>query len=433
MKVKNKLLLYILLFVILLFQSCAPQAVRNIPSGKDECPPPPPHIFTAAGIDSKFAQATFYKVVLGKIDIKTNPEVITLASKAVIDDTIRQYLRCLALKKEGFTHVQAAYFDTLSAFMRTKPTPEQFIEWQRNNPFPNGKPQIVLKFNGWYSKGVGEFYNNRCKEAIASFKKALETRPNTEPEAYTHNYIGLANYRLGNYPDAIENHSEAIKLLPKYDDAHTNRGVVYAALGNYKEAFADLNKACELYIIRGKYKKASINLKVMLTLLEKADIDEGMRKSAESDIEQFRKQMGEVIVEERIMKLSSADWYYKGVGEHINGKYDEAIISFKRVLDKTPDDTFASYTYNYIGASYGKAGNDTEALKNYTESIRLKPNNPLPFLNRGDVYRRSGQKDKAYEDLNTASGLIEREKINPKTKVFYNELLKMLENNLRIN
>ncbi len=295
------------------------------------------------------------------------------------------------------------------------------------------KIEEKYSFNDWYSKGVGEFFEIKYKKAIDSFKKALETRPNTEPEAYTHNYIGLANYRLGNYPDAIEYHSEAIKLLPKYDDAHTNRGVVYAALGNYKEAFADLNKACELYIIRGKYKKASINLKVMLTLLEKADIDEGMRKSVESDIEQFRKQMGEVIVEERIMKFSFTDWYYKGVGEHINGKYDEAIISFKRALDKTPDDTFASYTYNYIGASYGKAGNDTEALKNYTESIRLKPNKPLPFLNRGDVYRRSGQKDKAYEDLNTASGLIEREKINPKTKVFYNELLKMLENNLKIN
>ncbi len=151
----------------------------------------------------------------------------------------------------------------------------------------------MLKFNGWYSKGVGEFLEIKYKEAIASFKKALETRPNTEPEAYTHNYIGLANYRLGNYPDAIENHSEAIKLLPKYDDAHTNRGVVYAALGNYKEAFADLNKACELYIIRGKYKKASINLEVMLTLLKKADIDEGMRKSIESGIKQLKKDLAE--------------------------------------------------------------------------------------------------------------------------------------------
>lgn len=295
------------------------------------------------------------------------------------------------------------------------------------------KIEEKFSFNDWYSKGVGEYFNYRYREAVASFKKALKTRPDTEPEAYTHNYIGLANYELGNYSDAIENHSEAIKLFPEYDDAHTNRGVVYAALGNYKEAFADLYKACELYIIRGKYKKVSININMMLTLLEKADIDEGMRKSVESGIEQFRKQMGEVIVEERIMKLSFNDWYYKGVGEHINGKYDEAIISFKRALDKTPDDTFASYTHNYIGASYGKAGNDTEALKNYTESIRLKPNNPLPFLNRGDVYRRTGQKDKAYEDLNTASGLIEREKINPKTKAFYNELLKMLENNLRIN
>jgi tetratricopeptide (TPR) repeat protein len=132
-------------------------------------------------------------------------------------------------------------------------------------------------------------------------------------------------------------------------------------------------------------------------------------------------------------KYSFDDWYYKGVTEFDTGKYEKAIASFKRALEKEPGDASAAYTYNYIGASYVGLGNDTEALKYLTESIRLKPDNPLPFLNRGDVYRRSGQKNEGDKDLNTARGLIESGEIKPETKAFYNKLLKMLENNLRIN
>lgn len=141
MKTRNKSLLYILLLIIILLQSCAPQVVRKQPTPPDECQPPPPDIFTAAGVDLKFAQAIFKKIVLGSIDIKTNPEVITLASKAAIDERIREYIRCLAIKKEGFTHAQAAYLERLYAFMRTNPTPEQFIEWQKNDPFPDNNPE----------------------------------------------------------------------------------------------------------------------------------------------------------------------------------------------------------------------------------------------------------------------------------------------------
>lgn len=104
------------------------------------CVPPPPDVFRAAGIDIQFAQSTFGKLVVGDINIKTNPQVIALASQAVIDDRIRSYLRCLAIRRDEYTHEQAAYLEALSLFMQTKPNADQFLRWQKENPFPPKEP-----------------------------------------------------------------------------------------------------------------------------------------------------------------------------------------------------------------------------------------------------------------------------------------------------
>lgn len=53
---------------------------------------------------------------------------------------MRDYLRCLAIKRDKFTPEQAAYMDRFNAFVGTKPSADQFIQWQQKNPFP-GTPQ----------------------------------------------------------------------------------------------------------------------------------------------------------------------------------------------------------------------------------------------------------------------------------------------------
>lgn len=197
MKVKNKSLLYVLLFVILLFQSCAPQIVHTPTSGDDECQPPPPDVFVAAGVDLKFAQTIFKRIVLGGIDIKTNPKVFTLASRAVIDERIREYIRCLAIKKEGFTHAQAAYLERLYAFMRTNPTPEQFIEWQKIDPFPD-----VLKIHE--AKIVQEkLYSDAKKDRSAKHQEEMTILKNIH-----NNLIEIINDRK---------EEDRTKNLIKYD------------------------------------------------------------------------------------------------------------------------------------------------------------------------------------------------------------------------
>ncbi|MCH8010939.1 MAG: hypothetical protein IIA61_03165 [Candidatus Marinimicrobia bacterium] len=107
------------------------------------CQEPPPDVFTSAGLDADFASSTFGKIVTGEIKVQTKPEVLDLASKAVHEVRIRDYLRCLAIKRDGYNLEQAAYLELFNAFMATNPSATEFIEWQQNNPFPiTGLKQI---------------------------------------------------------------------------------------------------------------------------------------------------------------------------------------------------------------------------------------------------------------------------------------------------
>lgn len=128
---------FTVMFLGITFWACGPKPQVG-KTDKDDygCKQPPPNVFTSAGVDIEFAKSTFGKVVVGDIKIKTDPQVVTLASKAATDDQILSYLRCLARNRDGFTNAQIAYLEQMNGFLRTNPSPEQFLEWQGKNPFP---------------------------------------------------------------------------------------------------------------------------------------------------------------------------------------------------------------------------------------------------------------------------------------------------------
>jgi hypothetical protein len=106
------------------------------------CQPPTPTIFKKAGIDFHFAQSTFKNVVLGDIDVKAKPEIVNLASQAATDATITEYIRCLSVQRDHYTAAQSMYLQTFLTFMQTKPTPDQFIVFQRENKFPDSTAPV---------------------------------------------------------------------------------------------------------------------------------------------------------------------------------------------------------------------------------------------------------------------------------------------------
>lgn len=131
-----------LLALIVFFAACLPpKSVDLPPPDAYGCQPPPPDVFTKADVDLDVAKSTFRDLVVGAVDVKAKPEVVSLASKAVTDRRIRDHLRCLAIKESGYSLEQAAYLDVFADFMSTEPNPDQVLEWQRTNPFPGKLPK----------------------------------------------------------------------------------------------------------------------------------------------------------------------------------------------------------------------------------------------------------------------------------------------------
>ena len=69
-----------------------------------------------------------------------------------------------------------------------------------------------------------------------------------------------------------------------------------------------------------------------------------------------------------------------------SGNYDSAIGTYSAVIENRKNglsgEGLALIFYGR-GVAYGKKGDNDRAIANYTEAIRLDPNNALAFCNRG--------------------------------------------------
>lgn len=131
------------LIVCVAYTGCAPVGSRSVGIDQYGCDELPPDTFTAAGVDAHFAQSTFGKIVTGDIDIKTQPSVVSLASEVARNARARDRVRCLALRRDKFKPAQTIYLDDTNAFLETKPSPEDFIKWKQQNPFPEHSDEQI--------------------------------------------------------------------------------------------------------------------------------------------------------------------------------------------------------------------------------------------------------------------------------------------------
>jgi len=108
----------------------------------EKCGEPPPKLFSKTDLDISFSNSTFGRVVQGDASLKITPDVISVVSQSAADQEARNYLRCLAIYRDGFTRAQAEYIDAFNVFIVTNPSPRELLQWRRENPFPDN-PKAV--------------------------------------------------------------------------------------------------------------------------------------------------------------------------------------------------------------------------------------------------------------------------------------------------
>jgi tetratricopeptide (TPR) repeat protein len=103
----------------------------------------------------------------------------------------------------------------------------------------------------------------RFKEAEASYKKAIEFKPDL---TVTHNNLGVLLKGLGRLEEATASFKKAIKLKPNYAEAYNNLGITVKEIGKLDEAKICFIKATKF---NPKYVSAYHNLGTILQELKK--------------------------------------------------------------------------------------------------------------------------------------------------------------------
>ena len=187
---------------------------------------------------------------------------------------------------------------------------------------------------------------NRLEEAIGHYRQALQADPEN---AHVHCNLGVAMVRQGQLTEAADSFHKAVQIKPDYTEAHNNLGSIMAALGRLDEAIDHLRLALKT-------------------------------KSGQG-------------LSQRLPRSTSRS--QTGTGQTIH-HYSQAF---------QPRADYARVHYN-LGRLLVTAGDLSEALGNFQEATRLKPNWPSPLTDAAKIL--ATHTDPKIQDVALAIGLAER-------------------------
>lgn len=193
----------------------------------------------------------------------------------------------------------------------------------------------------YYNQGYAFAKQGQYQQAIDEFNEAIHLQPDNF-KAY--NSRGSAYNNLGKSQRAVADYNEAIRLKPDYADAYHNRGAAYASIGQYQLAIEDFSEAIHL-----KPKDA-------------------------------------IFYNDR-----GSTFLY--LAEH---QHDE---------DSRLEPEFAQSYYSRKTFSGVKIGYIQQAIADFNEAVRLKPNYADAYNNRGSIYLLQGKEEVGCRDLRKACEL----------------------------
>jgi tetratricopeptide (TPR) repeat protein len=95
----------------------------------------------------------------------------------------------------------------------------------------------------WGNRGVALNDLGKYEEAIASYDKVLEIKPDKHEVWYNR---GIALINIGRNEEAIASYDKVLEIKPDKHEAWYSRGVVLGNLARYEEAIASYDKALEI-------------------------------------------------------------------------------------------------------------------------------------------------------------------------------------------
>ncbi|MCA2814274.1 MAG: tetratricopeptide repeat protein [Microcystis sp. M090S1] len=228
----------------------------------------------------------------------------------------------------------------------------------------------------WHKKGLIHQMGKEYEQAIASYDKALEIKPDYHQAWYNR---GVALGNLGRLEEAIASYDKALEIKPDYHEAWYNRGFALDDLGRFAEAIASYDKALEI----------------------KPDDHEAWygRGFALGNLGRFAEAIASYDKALEIKPDDHEAWYNRGFALDDLGRFAEAIASYDKALEIKPDDHDA---WNYRGVALGNLDRLAEAIASFDRALEFKPDDPDTWDNRGYVLTCMGRYKDALESWDRA-------------------------------
>jgi tetratricopeptide (TPR) repeat protein len=238
---------------------------------------------------------------------------------------------------------------------------------------PGNRPTSVLAPSEHEERGKEYLDAGDYDQALEAFSQALKSDPTN---ARLHYLRGVTYTWLEDYDNALIDLNRAIKLTPKYTEAYYERGMAHLNLGNYGLAGEDFDQALKL---DAEYADAYIGRGWMHYLLDEyADA----LKDADQAIQ--------------LDKRAADAFHVRGLIHLDTGKFDQAIADFSEAIKLEPESASA---FNRRGLAYYGAGDLDKALQDYDQALKLEPEYIDVHYNRGLLNYNRGAYQAALSDL----------------------------------
>jgi adenylate cyclase len=257
------------------------------------------------------------------------------------------------------------------------------------------------------------FYSTRPEEAIeyATRAKDLATEVNFRRGiGYALKNIGLAYYAQGNYPEALAQWGESLKVFESIDDKLgeanllNNIGAVYYDKGDYVKSLDHYLKSLSLS------EDLKDTVRIATALMNIGGVYQNNPTTSEKALQNFEQAL---TMFESIGDLEGIGSSSGNLGQvYINEeRYDEALTAFQKSLDayqKLGNNHYLPFTLSYIGLAYSSKGNYALGIKYQEDAIKIasqygyKLELVRAFKVLGEIHMLSGNTDKAIEAYDKA-------------------------------
>ena len=236
----------------------------------------------------------------------------------------------------------------------------------------DGKPD-KKKNATYFSNGLQSKYREDTEGAIRNFEQALRFMPNDDASMFE---LSEQYYNAGRIEEAFQMIQKAVKVDPENKWYQMRLGLFYRNLDQYDDFIKLYEKLTKQY---------PEDLDMLSELIEAYLVTENYGKALEKmDLLEQNVGANEIITEQRLN-------VYKRQG---NNK--KVISELEKLIGENPENV---RYYGMLAQVYAEMGKDKEALKLYEKIKEVNPSEPYINISLMEFYEKSGDQDKAFNEL----------------------------------